>query len=215
MALVYARKSRGMGTRISDLVSDIEGQVVVRKGMEAVRRAQAQVRLKTLQFENSSSSTPEGGGVFECSLEANVLSRKVHTVVDTGASHSIVSFRTIRKLRLRSLTHPSKKVFITAAGELTFPVGEIAALPLTIRVNCMVVGKACFSQLLGLDVMKPMGAVIDLQRDTFAFSDKTTGRRAQVALQYGPCKKTLMDVKMVSQYLGCACFGPFRLVRDL
>lgn len=69
---------------------------------------------------------------------------------------------------------PTRKAFITAGEELLFPVGEVAALPLTIgqstvRVNCMVVGRACFSLLLGLDVMKPIGAVIDLGQDTFAF----------------------------------------------
>lgn len=46
----------------------------------------------------------------------------------------------------------------------------------------MVVGKACFSLLLGLDVMKPLGAIIDLQKDTFAFSDAVSGRRIQVAM---------------------------------
>lgn len=93
---------------------------------------------------------------------------ETYAVVDTGASHSIVSFRIVRRLRLKSLMRPSKKAFITAAGELTFPVGEIAALPLTIgdstiRANCMVVGKACFLLLLGLDVMKPVGAPLRFQ----------------------------------------------------
>lgn len=102
-------------------------------------------------------------------------------VVDTGASHSIISFNTLCKLKLKSLMRPSKKAFITTGGELTFPVGEIAALPLTIgevtvKVNCMVVSKACFSVLLGLDVMKPMGAVVDLYHDSFACFDQRTNR---------------------------------------
>lgn len=33
--------------------------------------------------------------------------------------------KTVRKLKLKSLIRPSKKAFITAGGELSFPVGEI------------------------------------------------------------------------------------------
>lgn len=62
----------------------------------------------------------------------------------------------------------------------------------------MVVPKACFSVLLGLDVMRPLGTVIDLQQDTFAFSDKATGQRVQVALQCTKNRKTLSDVKAVT-----------------
>lgn len=128
----------------------------------------------------------------------------MQVVVDTGASHSIVSYRTIRKLKLKSLMRPSKKVFITAAGELTLPVGEIAALPLTIgeatvNINCMVVSKACFTVLLGLDMMKPLGAIIDLQKDVFTFTDIKTSQRVKVALKCGRVTKTLSDVQMAAQ----------------
>lgn len=82
--------------------------------------------------------------MFECLLEVNVLFRKVYTVVDTGVLYSIVFFRMIRKLRFRSLMYFLKKVFITAAGEFIFSVGEIVVFFFIIRVNCMVVGKVCF-----------------------------------------------------------------------
>lgn len=43
----------------------------------------------------------------------------------------------------------------------------------------MMVAKACFSLLLGLDVLKPRGAVVDLKRSLFAF-DKAGGQRASM-----------------------------------
>lgn len=198
-----------MGTKLRDLVNDVEGQAIVRRGMEAVQRQQAEQKLKAIQQENLQgpegvTKSAEEKGVFECSLGASILTRKLPVVVDTGASHSIVSYRTIRKLKLKSLMRPSKKAFITAAGELTFPVGEIAALPLTIgeatvNINCMVVSKACFNVLLGLDMMKPLGAIIDLQQDVFTFTDNRTSQRVRVALQYGKVSKTSSDVKLATQ----------------
>lgn len=109
-----------------------------------------------------------------------------------------------KKLRLKSLVRPSQKAFITAGGELSFPVGEIPALPLTIggctiRVSCMVLNKACFNILLGLDVMKPARAVVDLFQDQFTFTDQGTKQRVTVPLTCLKNKKTLSDVKMVQK----------------
>lgn len=187
--------------------------------MEAARRQHAEQKLRALQQENlqvpeETKPSTEQKGVFECSLGASILTRKMPVVVDTGASHSIVSYRTIRKLKLKSLMRPSKKAFITAAGELTFPVGEIAALPLTIgeatvNINCMVVSKACFTVLLGLDMMKPLGAVIDLLHDVFTFTDTRTNQRVKVALQCGRVTKSLSDVKMATEV------HPVRMLRPI
>lgn len=66
-------------------------------------------------------------------------------------------------------------------------------------INCMVVSKACFTVLLGLDMMKPLGAIIDLQQDMFTFTDHKTHQWVKVALQCGRVVKTLSDVKMVAQ----------------
>lgn len=205
MAIVRDRREKSLSTLMKDILGDIEGQAAMRRGMEAACRKKARDRLLELQRDNQQTSTPavEGDGVFEYSVDAHILTRKLPVVVDTGASHSIVALRTIRKLRLKSLIRPSKKAFITAGGELSFPVGEIAALAVTmggatIRVNCMVVNKACFSLLLGLDVMKPLGTVIDLQQDSFSFSDPVAKSRVQVPLMCTRVKKTLNDVKMAS-----------------
>lgn len=162
--------------------------------------------LQTPAPENPKVEKTNSEGVFECLLNASILTRKMQVVVDTGASTSIVSYQTVRKLKLKSLMRPSKKAFITAANKLTLPVGEIAALPLTIggatiNLSCMVVSKTYFTVLLGLDMMKPLGVVIDLQRDVFTFTYNRTSQRVhvQVALQCGRMKKTLSDVKMAAQ----------------
>lgn len=110
-----------MGTRLRDIVNDIEGQSLLRKGMEAAWRLQAEEKLRSLQQDNQGAPAVKEEGALECILDTSILTRKVPTVIDTGASHSIVSFRTVRRLSLKSLMRPSKKAFITAAGELNIP----------------------------------------------------------------------------------------------
>lgn len=87
--------------------------------------------------------------------------------MDIGVLYSIVFYCIIRKLKLKSLMCFLKKVFIIVVGELMFFVGEIVVLFLTIgevmvNINCMVVSKVCFMVLLGLDMMKLLGVIIDL-----------------------------------------------------
>lgn len=139
---------------------------------------------------------------YECVVPVSVLSRKFQVVADTGVSHSIVAYRTVRKLKLKNLIRPSRKAFVTAGGELSFPVGELEDLPVNIggkvvKVNCMIVGKACFSMLLGLEVMKPLGVVINLKLDTFSF-DGGDSKTISVPITCHHEMKTLDDIKYSS-----------------
>lgn len=137
-------------------------------------------------------------GTYECVFTTKVLTRPLDVVVDTGASHSIIAYRAVCKLKLKGMIRASKKAFITAAGDLSFPVGEINSLPLSIgvvvqKVTCMVVAKACFAMFLGLDVLKPMGAILDLEQDQLAFRSAT--QCISVPLKCRKGAKTLEDVK--------------------
>lgn len=157
---------------------------------------------------NVSSGAKNPGDTYECLLPVTVLSRKQQVVADTGASHSIISYRLVRKLKLKKLIRPSKKAFVTAGGELSFPVDEIDALPVCIggkvvSVSCTIVRKACFAMLLGLDVMKPMGVCINLEEDELSVKDKEAGRRVKVKLTCSPSTKTLNDIRSVS--VGAVC----------
>lgn len=140
-------------------------------------------------------------GHWNVSLRLTILTKPVEAVVDTGASHSIVAYHTVQRLKLGELIKPTKKAFLTAGGERTFLVGEIEALPMKVGgeilpVNCMIVSKACFALLVGLDVLKPHGAVIDLKRNLFTF-DTQGGRGASiaVALSCGKVRQTLEDIR--------------------
>lgn len=67
-----------------------------------------------------------------------------------------------------------KKVFLIVGGECIFFVGEIEVLFMKVGgeillVNCMIVFKVCFVLLVGLDVFKFYGVVIDLKRNLFIF----------------------------------------------
>lgn len=144
------------------------------------------------------------GDTLECLLPVSILSNKFFVVADTGASNSIIAYRTVTKLKLKSLIRPSKKAFITAGGKLSFPVGEID-VPVSIggtvvQVSCMIVGKASFSMLLGLEVMKPLGAILDLGKDTFTFRDKSSGDQICVPLSCEKGTKTLDNVRFASQH---------------
>lgn len=62
----------------------------------------------------------------------------------------------------------------------------------------MVINKACFSVLLGLDVMKPLGTVIDLLKDQLSFTEPGGQQRIQIPLTCTRNRKTLEDVKTVT-----------------
>lgn len=189
-----------------DLLEDQEGMKAMRRSIAAMRQQRTQAKLQEAQKSGTppltkSNEGKAGGDTFECLLPVSILSRKLKVVADTGASHSIIPYHTIRKLKLKKLIRPFKKAFVTAGGELSFPVGEIDSLPVNIggqvfHVSCMIVRKACFTMLLGLDVMKPMGACIDL--DLFSFKDKVRGNRIQVQLSCEQGTKTLNEVRGVS-----------------
>lgn len=79
--MVKVRKQQGLGTRLRDLVNDVESQAMVRRGMEAVRRQQAEQKLKMMQQENLQGPVEENSaaktkGVFEYLLAASILTRK-------------------------------------------------------------------------------------------------------------------------------------------
>lgn len=122
LKLVQARKEKGLSTLLKDILTDVEGQAAMRRGIDTVRKQKARERLRELQRGHGEGS-PEiekGKGAYECLVDAQILTRKVPVIVDTGASTSIVSLRTIKKLRLKSLIRPSKKAFITARGSYLF-----------------------------------------------------------------------------------------------
>lgn len=70
-----------------------------------------------------------------------------------------------------------------------------------IPVSCMVVAKACFALLIGLDVLKPQGGIIDLKKNLFTFDNKL-GAPVTIALTCERARHMLEDVR-AAQVVGC------------
>lgn len=196
LEVIQRRRRQEMGTSVKDLLEDREGMVTMRRRIEAMRNRRVQEKLVAQEAAVDKKISNEKEPSYECLLPVSVLSRQLQVVADTGASHSIISYRTVRKLKLKNLIRPSRKAFVTAGGELSFPVGELEELPVNIggrvvKVNCMIVGKSCFSMLIGLEVMKPLGAVLD----TFSF-DGADGKVVFVPITCHHEMKTLNDIKL-------------------
>lgn len=133
--IIRKRPATGLSTKVRDLLEDTEGGTAVKRCIKIARQQKAFESLqKSAQDETQESqkSDAQAEGTYECLLSTEVLTRPLQAVVDAGASHNIVAYRAIRKLKLKGVIRPSKKAFITA-GELSFPVGEIDNLPLTIE----------------------------------------------------------------------------------
>lgn len=122
--IIRRRRAACLSTKVHDLLEDPEGGIAVCQSIEIARQQKAFEALQRAErAENSepAKSDSKSEGTYECLLSTKVLTRPLQVVVDTGASHSIVACRSVRKLKLKGLIQPSKKVFITAAGELSFP----------------------------------------------------------------------------------------------
>lgn len=203
--MIKQRRDQGLNTKMKDLTTDVVASRALRANVrEGQRRRQSeQACRRSAQLQAGTSKAEPDEGAFECFLKTTILTKAVEAVVDTGASHSIVAYRTIQRLKLGELIKATKKAFLTAGGELTFPVGEIEALPMKVGgdivpVSCMVVAKACFALLVRLDVLKVHGAVIDLKRSLFTFdSQQGRGPTVTVALSCERVRHTLEDVQMI------------------
>ena len=90
-------------------------------------------------------------------------------VVDTGATHSVMSETTARTLGLFRYMEPTDVQFINADGASSPAVGIIKGVPILInddlkyRLDMFVSQAMSYSMLLGNDLLQPIGACIDLE----------------------------------------------------
>lgn len=205
---ICERRSCGRATRLKDLLADQLASWALRASVAKfkARRMREQFQRRVKPSEVASEEEYEGS--YECLLPAVCMMKSMDMVVDTGASHSIVAYCTVQRLQLKDMIKPTKKAFLTAGGELTFPIGEIVDLPMkvggeTILVTGMVVAKACFALLLSPDVLKPQGAVIDLKRSLFQFDGESAGGGVvTIALKCKKIRRTVSDVKCMQGVVG-------------
>lgn len=143
LAAIKDRREQGLSTRMQDLMEDRGASQALRasvrehhtKRMNSQARRQAELLQKE---ERHSVGAPikkppaEEEGSYECVLKSTVLTKVVNVIVDTGVSHNIVSYRTVQRLKLGEAIKATRKAFLTAGGELSFPVGEIEALPVKV-----------------------------------------------------------------------------------
>ena len=97
---------------------------------------------------------------------ANILDMPVTAIVDSGASHTVMSQSVARKLQLIPYLESTNSSFLTAAGSRERPWGILREMPiqvgkLTLPVDVHVTKATSYSILLGCDWLSQAGAVLD------------------------------------------------------
>ena len=97
---------------------------------------------------------------------ANILDMPVSAIVDSGASHTVMSQSVARKLQLIPYLESTNSSFLTAAGSRERPWGILREMPirvgkLTLPVDVHVTKATSYSILLGCDWLSQAGAVLD------------------------------------------------------
>lgn len=124
--------SRARQVAVVDLAGEECGELIARVMADhQVDEDDVETDEGPLEAINADLKNGCSGDTLECLLPVSILSNKFFVVADTGASNSIIAYRTV-----------------SIGGTV-------------VQVSCMIVGKASFSMLLGLEVMKPLGAILD------------------------------------------------------
>ena len=134
---------------------------------EPVRKDKSNKYLsKAYQHQRYDNSMEAITGISVVRASIRVCSTEVSAVVDSGASHTMMSDVLARKLHLYKHIQPTKAKFFTAAGKLERPVGRLPDVPitvgtLTLPVDVYVSPARTYSILLGNNFLAAAEAQIN------------------------------------------------------
>ena len=91
--------------------------------------------------------------------DAEILGKVFESIVDTGASDTVLSHSVVRRLGLMDRMIPSPITFLTAAGKTEKPMGMLPNLPVTLgslclHIDCMVTRANNYNVLVGNDWLR-------------------------------------------------------------
>ena len=105
-------------------------------------------------------------GISVVKAAVKVCNSEVSAIIDSGASHTMMSDILARKLHLYKHIHPTKAKFFTSSGKLEKPVGRLTDVPvtvgsLTLPVDVYVSPAHTYSLLLGNNFLAAAEAQIN------------------------------------------------------
>ncbi|KXZ41351.1 hypothetical protein GPECTOR_528g523 [Gonium pectorale] len=105
----------------------------------------------------------------------------VQAVVDSGASHSVISRMTLRKLGLLDSIETTSVTFLNADGRRAPAAGVVRGLlvstgDMAIMMDVYVSNATNYGILLGTDFMHPIGADLDFKRHLLKYDNDENGR---------------------------------------
>ena len=110
-----------------------------------------------------------GPNISVLRAQVTINNRKLGVIVDTGATHCMVSEEVARKLLLWKHIRPVNRKFRTANGATSRPLGILLNIPVTLGsvtlpVDLYVCKARNYTMLLGNSYLAPAGLVIDYPR---------------------------------------------------
>jgi clan AA aspartic protease (TIGR02281 family) len=136
------------------------------------------------------------GNTTVCQAKVLANGREVDAVVDTGASHSVITRDLARKLGLQEEDNAKPVAFWNADGHLTSTTSIIRHIPVTIgpltcKVDAFVTEAFNYDLLLGTDCLVPINATVCLKTRRLSFDLNTFTRSSvpiTVSMSHAPSK---------------------------
>jgi hypothetical protein len=136
------------------------------------------------------------GNTTVCQAKVLANGREVDAVVDTGASHSVITRDLARKLGLQEEDNTKPVAFWNADGHLTSTTSIIRNIPVTIgpltcKVDAFVTEAFNYDLLLGTDCLVPINATVCLKTRRLSFDLNTFTRSSvpiTVSMGHAPSK---------------------------
>ena len=108
-------------------------------------------------------SLPKTNSVLKGTV--GIFGRAFDCIIDTGASHSVLSHSVVRRLGMLDNVEPSQNSYVTAAGKPERPMGILDRVPitmgsLTLEIDAMVTYASTYHVLIGNDWLQMASADI-------------------------------------------------------
>lgn len=136
------------------------------------------------------------------------MGHSIDCLIDTGAMISVLTVDAVIHINLQDAVQPTNKCFTSASSHSMHSQGELPQLPVdiggvTCLVNFYVAPQGGYEMLLGMDVLMPRKACIDLGDKTLRLAKKPP----EPGDDYVVCKKVPIDVRR-------ACKSPMNYFRQ-
>lgn len=113
-------------------------------------------------------------------VRGDILGHGIDCLVDMGATISVLTVAAVVWMNLQDAVQPTNKCFTSASSHSVHSQGELPQLLVVIggiecKVNFYIAPHGGYEMLLGMDVLMPRRAVLDLHEKTMRLARKLPG----------------------------------------